>query len=87
MIVLGAFMSTKGFTFDASKSFDDNFEAFLVELESVDKEMAAILRANVRVLAKVVRDGERDSNARAAFNTEVAKALDALVAPPASGNA
>ena len=80
-------MATKGFTFDASKSFDDNFELFLAELESVDRELAAILRANASALAKVVRDGERDSNARAAFNTEVAKALDALVMPPASSNA
>jgi hypothetical protein len=38
--------------------------------------MAASLRANANALAKVVRDGERDSNARAAFNTEIAKALD-----------
>lgn len=80
-------MATKNFAFDAPRSFDDNFELFLAELESVDKELAAILRANASGLAKVVRDGERDSNTRAAFNTEIAKALDALVAPPASTNA
>lgn len=80
-------MATKDFAFDASKSFDSNFELFLAEIGSVDKELAAILRVNANELAKVVRDGERDSNARAAFNTEIAKALDALVAPPASGNA
>lgn len=74
-------MTASSFAFDATKSFDDNFEALLVELESVDKEMAAILRANAPALAKVVRDGERDSSARAAFNTEVAKALDTLVVP------
>lgn len=80
-------MATKDFEFDASKLFDENFEAFLSELETADRELAAILRANASGLAKVVRDGERDSNARTAFNTEIAKALDALVAPPASNNA
>lgn len=83
----GSVMPTKGFTFDASKTFDDNFEILLGELESVDKDMAAILRANATTLANVVRDGERDSNARSAFNAEVAKALDALVVPPASTGA
>jgi hypothetical protein len=79
-------MTAKGFALDASKSFDDNFDAFLAELESVDKEMAAILRANSDLLAEVVHNGGRDSNARAAFHTEIAKALDALVAP-ATGDA
>ncbi len=55
-------MTAGAFPFDASKSFDDNFEALLGELEAVDKDMAAILRANAGALAKVVRDGERDSN-------------------------
>jgi hypothetical protein len=73
-------VTTANFEFDRSKTFDENFQAFLTQLESVDEEMAAILRSNVATLAKVVRDGERDSIARAAFNTEVAKALDALVA-------
>lgn len=73
-------MTTASFVFDGSKSFDENFEALLTELESVDKEMAAILRSNTATLAKVVHDGERDANARAAFNTEIATGLDALVA-------
>lgn len=80
-------MTAGSFAFDGTKLFDDNFQAFLEELEAVDKEMAAILRANADALAKVVRDGDRDSNARAAFNTEIAKALDALVAPPADSDA
>ena len=49
--------------------------------------MAAILRANADALAKVVRDGERDANARVAFNNEIAKALDALVASPTTSDA
>lgn len=74
-------MTTASFAFDGSKSFEENFEALLSELESVDKEMGAILRSNTTALARVVRDGERDANARAAFNTEIATVLEALVAP------
>jgi hypothetical protein len=77
----GCEVTTTSFAFAGSKSFDENFEALLTELESVDKEMAAILRSSTAALAKVVRDGERDAIARAAFNTEIATALDALVAP------
>jgi hypothetical protein len=43
-------------------------------LDGVDAQMAKILRANAALLAKIVREGERDSNARAAFNAEIAKA-------------
>lgn len=77
-------MSTNDFALDASKTFEENFEAFLAGLGSVDREMAAILHANADTLAKIVRDGERDLNARATFNAEIAKALDSLVAPAAS---
>ena len=80
-------MSTNDFALDASKTFEENFEAFLAGLESVDREMAAILHANADTLAKIVRDGERDLNARATLNAEIAKALDSLVAPPASSDA
>lgn len=80
-------MPAKSFEFDANKTFADNFELFLEELELVDKEMALILRANAGVLEKVVRNGERDFNARASFNTGVAMALDALAASPASNEA
>lgn len=80
-------MTAGSFAFDGTKSFHDNFQAFLAELEAIDEEMAAILRANADALAKVVRDGERDSNARTAFNAEIAKALDALVAPAADNDA
>jgi hypothetical protein len=76
-------MTANDFALDASKSFEENFEAFLAGLESVDKDMAAILHANADTLAKIVREGERDSNARATFNAEIAKALDTLVASPA----
>ena len=76
-------MAAKGFSFDTSKSFGDNFDAFLAELESVDKELVAVLRANADLLAEVVHNGERDPIARAKLNAEIAKALDALVVPAA----
>lgn len=72
---------TAGFEFDGTKSFDENFDAFLDFLKNVDEDMAGILRANVPTLAMIVRDGERDANARAAFNAAIANALDALAAP------
>lgn len=72
---------TAEFKFDGAKSFDENFAAFLDALDGDDKEMAAILRANAPALTAIVRDGERDPSARAAFNAAVATALDALAAP------
>lgn len=69
------------FKFDGTKSFDENFAAFLDALDGIDKEMAAILRANAPALAAIVRDGERDASARATFNAAIATALDALAAP------
>lgn len=72
---------TTEFKFDGTKSFDENFAAFLDVLDGVDTEMAAILRANASALAVIVREGERDTSARAAFNTAIATALDALAAP------
>jgi len=69
--------------FDEAKSFAENCESFLVRLEEVDAEMAAILRGNWDALVAIVREGERESKARGEFNAKVALALDALVAIPA----
>jgi hypothetical protein len=69
------------FKFDGTKSFEENFAAFLDALDGIDKEMAAILRANAPALEPVVRNGERDPSARAKFNSAIASALDALAAP------
>ncbi len=68
-----------GLEFDGSKSFAENFESLLTALDGVDAEMAKILRTNTALLGKIVKEGERDPNARAAFNAEISKALDALV--------
>ncbi|WP_316174532.1 hypothetical protein [Bradyrhizobium sp. SZCCHNRI1073] len=68
------------FRFDDTKVFTDNFEAFLQEVERGDAEMGKILRDNAALLLGIMVDGERDTKKRAAFNTSVLKALDALAA-------
>ena len=74
------------FEFDATASLETNLEAFLAEMDTVDAEMAVILRANIDTLADVVRNGERNSRSRADFNTEVMQALDALLLQRAAEN-
>jgi len=68
------------FSFDGTKSFDENFEAFLDASKGIDEELANILRTNADALKQIVREGERDTNARVAFNTAIADALDTLIA-------
>lgn len=65
-------------SFDEAKSFADNCDAFLSSLAILDEDMASILRDHWNVLIAVVREGERDSKARAQFNAEVASALDSM---------
>ena len=67
------------FSFDENKPFDANFDAFLNHMKSVDAEMAEILRANATKLAAIVRNGDRNAQARADFNALIATALDRLV--------
>ncbi len=66
------------FRFDDNKSFDENCEAFLEVIKADDAEMAAILRNNWNALVSIVRERERDLNARSEFNTNVATVLDAI---------
>ena len=73
-----------GFTFNEN-SFADNWKAFLGAMDSVDPEMAAILRANEGKLAAIVREGNRNTQSRATFNAEVLKALDSLLAASPGG--
>jgi hypothetical protein len=68
------------FRFDDSNTFEANWSAFMVELEAVDAGMAAILAANKDKLAAIVRQGERNSQARSTFNAAIVAALDVLVA-------
>ena len=69
------------FRFGESSSFEINWEAFLVEMESVDADMADILRANKDKLVAIVRQGNRNANGRADFNASVMDALDRLLIP------
>jgi len=71
---------TIGFSFDNNKGFDENFEAFIDATKEIDEELAEILQRNIAALAKIVRDGERDSSARTAFNDIITEALDTLIA-------
>ena len=70
-----------GFRFGESNSFEINWEAFLVEMESVDAHTASILRANKDKLVSIVRQGNRNTHERADFNASVMAALDHLLVP------
>jgi hypothetical protein len=72
-----------GFKFGENDPFPANWIAFLGAMDSVDPEMAAILRANEVKLAAIVREGSRNAQARTDFNSEVIKALDLLLAAAA----
>lgn len=67
------------FRFDDTDSFEANWEKFLVEMQSIDAEMASILRANKGKLAAIVCQGHRNTQARADFNAGVIIALDSLL--------
>lgn len=67
------------FTFDPAKRFSENLEEFLTELDSLDEDMAKILRDNIGDLSSIVTGGERHSAARSKFNENVGVALDDLL--------
>ena len=67
--------------FDEAKNFQENCEAFLESAERIDEGMAVILRDNWDMLVAIVREGERDAQARGVFNAKIATALDSLVNP------
>ena len=62
--------------FDATKSFDDNVAAFLVECVAIDPECAKILTDNIGILIEHGSDRE----ARGEFNKKVKQELAALSA-------
>ncbi len=67
------------FRFNETNNFADNCEAFLTWIETVDPEMASILRHNWASLIAIVNEGNRDSKARSEFNAAVETMLDAIV--------
>jgi hypothetical protein len=70
------------FEFDDSKSFEDNLDAFITEMEDVDSKMAAILKANITKLFAMTVNGPPDRKARAAFNEAVLAELEQILANP-----
>jgi hypothetical protein len=67
------------FSFDRTKSYEENRTEFLESIKDIDAEMAEILIANSDQLISVVREGERDIKARTIFNEAIVKALDSLL--------
>ena len=67
------------FLFDEDKPFEVNFAAFLDHMKTVDAEMASILEANAAKLAAIVKNGERNSQARGDFNAFIGNELDKIV--------
>ena len=72
------------FSFDDTKSFDDNLNLFLDEMDKDDPEMSAILRANLSTISNAHDDQSRRA-ARIRFNGAVKVALDALLIEPDEG--
>jgi hypothetical protein len=69
------------FKFDETKDFSANLHGFREYLESEDTELAAILRSNIESLSKLSDESQRRA-ARTAFNENIKKALDKLIASP-----
>ena len=67
------------FSFDRTKSYEENRTDFLESIKDIDAEMAEILIANGDQLISVVREGERDVKARTTFNEAIAESLDSLL--------
>lgn len=64
------------FTFDPNKSPEDNIAAFLVHLESLDKEMADILRKRVSSMVPYPLEPSVRATKRAQFSTAVRQDID-----------
>jgi hypothetical protein len=71
------------FRFGETELFKANWEAFLTEMDGIDANMAGILRDNKDKLAAILRQGHRNTHARADFNASVMAALDGVLTPEA----
>jgi hypothetical protein len=65
------------FRFDANKSPRDNVELFLVHLDTVDPDLAPLLRAHISELVPFPADAQARSAARSRANAAIRTALDA----------
>lgn len=72
------------FAFDEKLSPRENITRFLAHLDTVDADMAALLRANIGTMIPLPTGSDR-SNRRVEFNRHIIAALDAL--PDPSGGA
>lgn len=64
------------FTFDPSKSPEENIAAFLVHLESLDKEMAEVLRKRVPSIVPYPLEPSVRAAKRAQFSAAVRLDID-----------
>lgn len=73
------------FEFAAEASREENVEAFLSHLDTIDPEMAALLRAHIGKLLPLPDDGARKNRARSSFNSAILAALEVLESPDDNG--
>jgi hypothetical protein len=67
------------FNFDEKLSTENNIELFHKHLESIDKDMAALLRKNIGKMLPLPDIGTTQrTQVRQSFNKEIAEALDAV---------
>ena len=71
-------------TFDPTKSFDQNLETFLHELNGRDPAMTQILRTHIQHLKGKSDDSKRRA-ARTTFNANVKGDLEKIVMPKNAG--
>ena len=67
------------FDFDEKKTAQENIEDFLTHVESTNKAFGRLLRKNLDKMVPLP-DASKRSAARAAFNGEIKKQLDAALA-------
>jgi hypothetical protein len=67
------------FNFDEKKTAEENIEAFLLHVESTNKAFGGLLLKNLNKMLPLP-DVTKRSTARASFNSEIMKQLDAALA-------
>ena len=66
------------FEFDEKKTAQENIDDFMRHIESTNTGLGALLRKHINKLLPLPDPGKR-SAARASFNTEIKKLLDAAL--------
>ncbi len=73
--------TTPAFSFDPNLLLDDNIALFYKHLESVDAEMAEILKANIAKLLPFPEDAQTRTPLRTKFHSAVATGLERISTP------